>query len=89
MAFYVTGLGQTSPPSVDGAVNHDPAQKPLAIPQVTVNTFAAQPSFLGAAPNQVAGVTQINLRAPAAPEGSNSSFIYVGSAFTRIYTRQP
>jgi uncharacterized protein (TIGR03437 family) len=85
--IYVTGLGQTDPPSVDGAVNTTPALRPRAMPTVKVNGLMVQPDFLGAAIGQVAGVMQVNLVVPAPDPNSDSDGVYIGSMFCSIRTR--
>ena len=85
-AIYLTGLGQTVPPSVDGAVNTTPLLSPRIIPTITTNGRIEQPAFLGAAPGQVAGVMQINLFVPN-PGGAAYNAVYVNSMFLRIWTR--
>lgn len=84
VALYVTGLGQTNPPSADGAILRDPTIKPRLIPDIRANGSLQQPAFLGAAPGEVAGITQINLIA-VDPGVSDSLAVYVGSTFARIY----
>jgi uncharacterized protein (TIGR03437 family) len=65
ITIFGTGAGQTDPPGVDGQLAHDPLPKPLAQLGVALNgaTFLAVLDA-GAAPSQVAGVTQINARLP-------------------------
>jgi uncharacterized protein (TIGR03437 family) len=82
--LYVTGLGQTNPPSADGTILRDPTIKPRLIPDIRANGSLQQPAFLGAAPGEVAGITQINLIA-VDPGVSDSLAVYVGSTFARIY----
>jgi uncharacterized protein (TIGR03437 family) len=84
-AIYLTGLGQTNPPSVDGALNTTPFVSPRTIPQIAVNGSPEQPVFLGAAVGQVAGVMQVNLFVPDAG-ASQSDAVYIGAAFLRIWT---
>jgi uncharacterized protein (TIGR03437 family) len=88
VALYLTGLGQTNPPSADGAILRDPTIQPRLIPDIRLNGSLLQPAFLGSAPGEVAGVTQINLLV-VDPGASNSLAIYVGSAFGRIYVAKP
>ena len=84
IALYVTGLGQTNPPSRDGEILLDPSIRPRSIPEIRANSLLQLPVFLGAAPGEVAGITQINLIA-SDPGVSDSLAVYVGSTFTRIY----
>jgi uncharacterized protein (TIGR03437 family) len=66
IALYLSGLGETSPLSVDGLISTPPL---LPVPTVTVRTFVNQseikPSFVGAAPGMIAGITQVNVQLPA------------------------
>lgn len=86
VTIYLTGLGQTNPPSVDGALNTSPAVVPRAIPQIVVNGSMEQPAFLGAAVGQVAGVMQINLFVPDPGVNGVNDSVYIGSTFFRIWT---
>jgi uncharacterized protein (TIGR03437 family) len=70
MTLYVSGAGQTVPPSQDGQVNSFP---PAAAPEpVQIGPLGANPNnpanvtitFAGAAPGLVAGIFQINFVAP-------------------------
>jgi uncharacterized protein (TIGR03437 family) len=66
--IYSTGGGITNPPSVDATIT--PAAPPLyqlkTTPvAVTIGGVAATVSYSGAAPTQIAGLTQINAQVPA------------------------
>lgn len=66
--IYCTGGGVTSPAGVDAALT--PAPPPLYLLKtspvaVTIGGIAAAVSFSGAAPAQIAGLTQINAQVPA------------------------
>ena len=84
--IYLTGLGQTNPPSVDGALNTSPAILPRIIPQILVNGAIEQPAFLGAAVGQVAGVMQINLFVPDPGVNYVNDDGYIGSMPFHIWT---
>jgi uncharacterized protein (TIGR03437 family) len=88
VALYLTGLGPTNPPSLDGAILRDPSIRPRTIPSVSSFGIPQIPAFLGAAPGEVAGITQINLIV-GDPGASNNLPVYVGSAFGRIYVAKP
>jgi uncharacterized protein (TIGR03437 family) len=67
--IYSTGGGVTIPPGVDAAITPAPpspllllATKPVS---VTIGGIAATVSYSGAAPSQIAGLTQINAQVPA------------------------
>jgi uncharacterized protein (TIGR03437 family) len=67
--IYSTGGGVTNPPSVDATVT--PAPPPLyqlktSPMSVTIGGIPATVSYSGAAPSQIAGLTQINAQVPAA-----------------------
>jgi uncharacterized protein (TIGR03437 family) len=69
IALYVSGLGETNPLSVDGLVN----SAPLPVPVVPVNVFVpggqVSPSYVGAAPGLIAGITQVNVPLPQSIQG--------------------
>src|SRR5262249_1943128 len=84
IAIYVSGLGATTPLSVDGLVTAPPL---LPVPNATVNMFLPgtqlNPTFVGAAPGMVAGITQINVTLPPTIQGSGSPAtisVYIASA---------
>ena len=87
VAIYLTGVGQTNPPSTDGALNTVPFLSPRRAPPITVNGAPEQPVFLGAAVGQVAGVMQVNLFVPDPGADGLNDAVYIGSAFLRIWTR--
>jgi uncharacterized protein (TIGR03437 family) len=72
VVLYATGLGQTNPPGDDGMV---PAGLPLPAPLLPVKVFIdGQPAevlYAGAVVGLVQGVTQINVRVPAAASQGN------------------
>jgi uncharacterized protein (TIGR03437 family) len=66
--IYSTGGGVTTPPGVDAALT--PAPPPLyplktSPVAVTIGGLPATVSYSGAAPSQIAGLTQINAQVPA------------------------
>jgi uncharacterized protein (TIGR03437 family) len=72
ITVFVTGLGQTVPPGVDGTIQTTAS----GIPAHPINLFVAPVSvpaadvlYIGPAPGMVAGVTQINFRVPQLPSG--------------------
>jgi uncharacterized protein (TIGR03437 family) len=64
VGLYITGAGQTNPPSADGTVYTTPYVIPNRFPQVFVNGLAEQPAFVGASVGMVAGILQVNLFVP-------------------------
>ena len=83
--LFLTGEGQTNPPSVTGAVTTatlPPPQvtpaPPLAI-QARINGQPALYVYAGEVPGQVAGVMQLNVQIPAnAPSGNLSITVSIG-----------
>ncbi|MBY0507460.1 MAG: putative Ig domain-containing protein [Bryobacteraceae bacterium] len=71
VSLYLTGLGQTTPASVDGQVVSTIAN--LVIPvSATINGVAAEVLYGGNAPGLVPGIAQVNVRIPtAALSGAN------------------
>ncbi len=72
VTIYMTGVGQTAPGGVDGALNAIASITPRTAPQLAVNYANTQPAFLGAAPGQSSGVFQMNFVAPALLNGSST-----------------
>jgi uncharacterized protein (TIGR03437 family) len=71
IVLYVTGEGQTAPQGVDGKIA-SAASLPAPVLPVTV-TIGGQPAtyaYAGAAPDEVAGVMQINASIPAGVTGN-------------------
>ena len=82
---YLTGEGQTSPPSVTGAItnaNLPPPQvtpAPLLAVGVTINGQPALYVYAGEAPGLVAGMMQLNVQIPAnAPSGDLAIVVSIG-----------
>jgi len=70
VAIYCTGGGATDPVSVDGSVTTMPLPMLKQNVRVTIGGIPAPVSYSGAAPQAVAGLTQINVQVPAAaPSG--------------------
>jgi uncharacterized protein (TIGR03437 family) len=80
VTLYLTGLGQTVPPSVDGAINSGAPAAPRTAPVVYVNGSQVQPAFLGPAPGQSSGVFQLNVVLPQPQFGLNYDFISVSGS---------
>jgi uncharacterized protein (TIGR03437 family) len=63
--MYVSGLGVTTPLSLDGLVT---TVAPLPVPVLPVMVFLAggivPAQFVGAAPGLISGITQINVQIP-------------------------
>jgi uncharacterized protein (TIGR03437 family) len=93
IALYLSGLGQTTPPSDDGLINAPPLTS-LIVP-VTVyftgSPSAVTPQYAGAAPGLIAGITQVNVQVPSTALLSGSSgpiSVGVGIANASLYTAQ-
>ncbi|MEP7362757.1 MAG: hypothetical protein ABI972_05835 [Acidobacteriota bacterium] len=69
VVLFGTGMGVTSPPSIDGAVaivdSPDKLARPTELLVPFVNDGPAQVLYLGQAPGLVNGVVQMNVRIPA------------------------
>jgi len=92
VTLYVSGLGETNPPSADGLTNAPPLAVPVAQVIVYLPTTSASiviPQFSGAAPGLIAGITQINV--PLAANtlvGGGTAIIGVNSAIATLYVTQ-
>ncbi len=90
VAFYVTGLGVTSPLSQDGSVNVPPLPVPAApvsvfIPERRVRCCRSSP----ARPTEWwPGITQVNVQIPVGTYPSNPVNAYIGQAPAQIYIVQ-
>jgi len=85
IVLFLTGEGQTAPPGVDGRIA---AAAPLPAPVLPVTvSIGGQPAALvyaGAAPDEVAGVMQVNARIPAGVTGDAVPVsVRIGSASAR------
>ena len=82
VSIYATGEGQTNPGGVDGKLaTTAPFPKPMQNVQVSINGIPADVLYAGAAPGQVAGLMQVNVKIPAAvPAGELPIQIQVGTA---------
>ena len=75
LTVFVTGLGVTIPPSVEGELATSTAPKPAANAGVILaGPSPAQILYIGPSPGSVSSVTQINLRLPSTLTGNASSF---------------
>jgi len=69
VTLFATGEGQTSPAGVDGKLAVAPLPKPLLPVLVAFGGIAANVSYAGGAPGEVAGVMQVNVQLPATVSG--------------------
>ena len=63
ITLFATGAGQTSPPSVDGAIAVPPYAMPVLHVSVKIDGIAA--------PGEVAGVIQVNATVPPLAHSGN------------------
>ncbi|HYL38766.1 MAG TPA: hypothetical protein VEV17_22805 [Bryobacteraceae bacterium] len=71
VTFYATGGGQTTPPSVNGAVTNEfPYPIPLLPVTVLIDGQEAEVLRAGAAPGMVAGILLVSARVPDALSGN-------------------
>jgi uncharacterized protein (TIGR03437 family) len=79
ICLYLSGVGQTNPPSQDGQVNTVP---PTAMPMpVTINTGQLV-TFAGTAPGLAAGIFQVNF---IAPQQTLNHYVQILNASARFY----
>jgi uncharacterized protein (TIGR03437 family) len=84
--MFLTGEGQTNPPSITGATTTATLPPPQVTPApvslpivVLIDGQPAQYTYAGEAPGQVAGVMQLNVRIPSnAPSGNLSITVSIG-----------
>jgi len=82
--LYLTGTGQTSPPSVDGQVTPNAKELVVANVTVTIGGKTVTPSYAGGAPGSVAGLTQVNVQIPSGlAAGAVPVSVQVGSVSTQ------
>jgi uncharacterized protein (TIGR03437 family) len=86
VTLYLTGVGQTNPPSGDGRLGGDgTASRPFLLPvlpvTVTIGGKQADVQFAGGAPNVVNGIMQVNAIVPSGlAAGAAPVVVNVGSA---------
>ena len=86
--LFGTGGGQTNPPSVAGEVTPLELRPLLSVPQVYVlssTTIPLNVEYAGAAPAELSGVTQINVRLPdVIPVGSPPGTLHLSVVETGV-----
>ena len=88
IAFFVTGVGPVTPPNADGRIVSSPLPAPTLPVVAGINHAGAEILFIGAAPGQIAGVYQVNVRIPEdAPVGFVPVSLRVGDAYTQPEVR--
>ena len=64
ISIYATGEGQTTPSGVDGKPAGSPLPKPILPLSVTIGGQPAEVQYAGGAPDEIAGLMQLNVRIP-------------------------
>jgi uncharacterized protein (TIGR03437 family) len=64
VSMYATGMGQTEPQGVDGAIPTQVLPKPMLPASVLIGNSEAEVLYAGAAPYLVSGAMQVNVRIP-------------------------
>jgi uncharacterized protein (TIGR03437 family) len=85
VVFYVSGLGETTPLSVDGLVNSPPVTVPIASVAIYLSNVMVKPQFVGSAPGMIAGISQVNVRLPSTAFQSNTLSIGLNNVTATIY----
>lgn len=81
VVLYGTGEGQTNPVGVDGRLALLTFPRPVLPISVSIGGINADVAYAGAAPQQVAGLFQINVKVPEnAPSGAPEVIVTVGTA---------
>ncbi|MEK7407826.1 MAG: hypothetical protein AAB225_22380 [Acidobacteriota bacterium] len=79
ISVYLTGVGQTTPPGIDGLVPSDLLPVPLLPPTARVGDQDMEVLYAGAAPGLVSGAIQVNIRiAPDARSGVQALIVRFG-----------
>jgi len=80
VSIYATGEGQTSPPGVTGSVTQSNTKSPVLPVTVTIGGIGAVVQYSGSAPDEVAGLLQVNavVTASATPGSAVPVTISVG-----------
>jgi uncharacterized protein (TIGR03437 family) len=84
IALYMTGGGQTNPPSTTGTVTPNGSLYPIPGVSASINGVPATVAFAGAAPGLVTGVMQVNLIVPANVHGNNLSVVVTVNGVTSV-----
>ncbi len=90
ITLFVTGLGQTSPPLQDGTIAPGAAQATSGIGVSFLNSqgnswVSGQVLYQGAAPGELAGVYQVNVRIPASTSTGHTQ-VQFGVVGGGVYT---
>ena len=85
ISLYATGEGPTTPAGADGKIaSGPPLPQPNLKVSATIGGLPAVVQYAGAAPNQVAGLMQVNVQVPSGvePGGYVPVVLQIGSAAT-------
>ena len=85
IGVYVSGLGQTSPPSIDGKINGPPAAVPIIGVNAFLSNMQALPQYVSAAVGLVAGISQVNLLVPVQTYSSTAISISLNGVSAALY----
>jgi len=81
VTLFATGEGVTLPAGVDGSMTGGVSPRPAAPVSVTIGGLPATVQFAAEAPNQVAGILQVNLTVPdSMPPGAAPVVLTIGGA---------
>jgi uncharacterized protein (TIGR03437 family) len=82
--LYATGMGQTDPAGVDGAIAVDTFPVPLAWPSVTVAGIPAEVVSVAVPAQSVAGFFELAVRIPdGVPDGDAEVLVTSGDAVSQ------
>jgi len=84
IALFMTGGGQTNPPSSTGTVTPTSQLYPIANVTASINGVPATVAFAGAAPGEVTGVMQVNVIVPTGVHGNNLSVVVTVNGVTTV-----
>jgi uncharacterized protein (TIGR03437 family) len=90
VAMFVSGVGQTTPPGVDGEIAQAAGGTPVLPIRVQLNASFANVTYAGSAPGLVSGVTQVNFQMPSMnPVGAGPPYnamvvLYAGSTLNSV-----
>jgi uncharacterized protein (TIGR03437 family) len=81
ISVFASGEGQTAPTGIDGLISSANGPRPVFPVTVRIDGKAAEVTYAGAAPGQVAGLLQVNVKVPVdASSGAVPIEIQVGNA---------
>ncbi len=89
VVVYMSGLGQTTPPGVDGTTNTAPPSVPVApVGPAYIGQYQVPPQFVAAAVGATAGVSQVNVQVPVGQYPASPMSITISQASAPIYIAQ-